>query len=107
MELDLPDSEIGYVMTAMGENDNAPLDCEFRIRSRTSVDQHGKLVEVGDSATVNDLGRLIVHATVTPHEMIDDWKPETGVVAWVRCGKASAGFVMFRKVIETLRMWGG
>lgn len=105
-ELDIPDDQIGYVVSARRDN-KEPLSCVFRIRSSPHVDHTGRVIQVSNVTHITDGAQLVVRSMIEPDKAIVSEKSETGLLGWVRCRSAPAGFVLFRRVIEAIRMRGG
>ncbi|MDV6033520.1 MAG: hypothetical protein F9B45_26205 [Phycisphaera sp. RhM] len=106
VELDVPDQEFGYVMAAAERQDDAPVECHFRIRSEPQRQRQGTLHGLDQAASLDRFGRLVVTASIQPKEQDTTFAAEAGVVGWIDCDRAAAGFVLCRKVIEQLRLWG-
>ncbi|QEF99712.1 hypothetical protein Mal15_37780 [Stieleria maiorica] len=106
VELDVPDREVGYVLAALERQTDDPVECRFRLRSQPQRQRRGTLLGLDPSASLDRFGRLIVAASVQPHEHDITFNADSGVVGWIDCNPAAAGFVLSRKVIEQLRLWG-
>lgn len=106
VELDVPDDEMGYVVTAMGRAEQHPVHCRFRFRSQPEMERTGVMTQLQATATTNQLGQLVVVGLVEPTEQEGEFAAESGVVGWIDCDRASVGFVLCRKVIERFRNWG-
>ncbi|MCA9136627.1 MAG: HlyD family efflux transporter periplasmic adaptor subunit, partial [Planctomycetales bacterium] len=106
VELDVPDQEVGYVLVSLEREQHQPVVCRFRIRSEPETPRMGEVIGLGQTATLDPNGRLVVTATVHPSDVDTEFTADSGVIGWIECGQASAGFVMCRKVIEQLRLWG-
>lgn len=106
VELEVPDQQVGYVAASMEREDRPPVLCEFRIRSEPETLRSGEVIQMAQTATLDRLGRVVIAVTVQPDNVEQAFTTDSGVVGWIDCGKASTGFVMCRKVIEQLRLWG-
>jgi multidrug efflux pump subunit AcrA (membrane-fusion protein) len=106
VELEIPDEEIGYVVDAMNRQERKPVKCRFRIRSDPEVERSGELIKLEQTATPNRLGQWVVLGKVDPTDRNAKFASESGVTGWVECNRSAAGFVLFRKVIERLRIAG-
>ncbi|QDV82772.1 efflux RND transporter periplasmic adaptor subunit [Stieleria magnilauensis] len=106
VELDVPDQEFGYVLAAAERQDDAPVECHFRIRSEPQRQRQGTLRGLDQAASLDRFGRLVVTASIDPNDQDATFAADAGVVGWIDCDRAAAGFVLCRKVIEQLRLWG-
>lgn len=106
VELDVPDDEMGYVVQAMDRQEEKPVRCRFRLRSEPELERSGVMTRLGATATLNQIGQLVVVGLVEPTQQENGFAAESGVIGWIDCNRAPAGFVMCRKVIERLRSWG-
>ncbi|QDV43357.1 HlyD family secretion protein [Stieleria neptunia] len=106
VELDVPDQEIGYVLAAAARQADDPVACRFRIRSEPQRQRHGTLHGLDQVASLDRFGRLVVTASIRPDEQDATFAADAGVVGWIDCNRSAAGFVLCRKVIEQLRLWG-
>ncbi|MCS7467875.1 hypothetical protein NZK35_14575 [Stieleria sp. ICT_E10.1] len=106
VELDVPDQEFGYVSAAAERQDDAPIECHFRIRSEPQRQRLGTLLGLDQAASLDRFGRLVVTASIQPNDQDATFAADAGVVGWIDCNRAAAGFVLCRKVIEQLRLWG-
>lgn len=106
LEMEVPEREIGYVLDSIDHNEIDPVRCRFRIRSRPERERFGTFTGLEQAATLNRFGRLVTIASFDPDELDDDFAADSGVTGWIDCDRAPAGFVMFRTVIEQLRLWG-
>ena len=106
-ELRISEGKLGYIMQAMKENENEPLDVEFRVATNPNVLLKGTLEQknVAARADTGQSGvpefRAIVDADVSD---LEDLKPGAGVTANVRCGRRPLGFVWSYQVIDWLRL---
>ncbi|WP_182870360.1 biotin/lipoyl-binding protein [Rhodopirellula sp. JC639] len=106
VELDVPDREVGYVLAAIERQAVDPVECRFRLRSQPQRQRQGTLLGLAPSASLDRFGRLVVAASIQPNEHDTMFSADAGVVGWIDCNSAAAGFVLSRKVIEQLRLWG-
>lgn len=112
VEFDIPDREVGYVIDALNDQVESGVHCGFRIRSEPDVRHAGVLTRLDQTARIDHLGRLVVCGVVQPVdrsqgiEGAQDFAVDSGVTGWVHCNRAAAGFVLCRKLIEQLRLWG-
>jgi multidrug efflux pump subunit AcrA (membrane-fusion protein) len=106
VELDVPVEDIGYVSTALERSDRRPVECRYRFRSEPEISREGVVTKMGQTASVNAGGRLVVVASVDPRDNEGQFAADSGVLGWIQCDRAAAGFVLSRKIIERLRLWG-
>ncbi len=106
VELDVPDQEFGYVLAAAERQADDPVECRFRIRSEPQRQRQGTLTGLDQAASLDRFGRLVVTASIRPNEQDATFAADAGVVGWIDCNRAAAGYVLCRKVIEQLRLWG-
>ena len=97
---------MGYILRAMMENDNEPLDVEFRVATNPNILLKGKLQNknVAARADTGQAGvpefRAIVDADISD---LEELRPGAGVTAKVFCGRKQLGFVWFYQIIDFMR----
>ncbi|MCO8123039.1 hypothetical protein NHH03_14920 [Stieleria sp. TO1_6] len=114
IELDVPDQEIGYVQRALQHRiehasrpaTDDPLRCQFRVRSQPETRYDATLGRLSETTSFDTHGRLVVVATIHPTDSTLAFAPQAGVIGWIDCDRAPAGFVLCRKLIERFRLWG-
>ena len=105
-ELRIPQNKMGYILRAMMENDNEPLDVEFRVATNPNILLKGKLQNknVAARADTGQAGvpefRAIVDADISD---LEELRPGAGVTAKVFCGRKQLGFVWFYQIIDFMR----
>lgn len=106
IELRIPQNKIGYVTSAVANNDGKPLKVEFILGSNANKTFHGELISVAQRAELSDSGvpefRALVNADFEETD-VRDLRPGTGATAKIICGRKSLGFVWFYQVIDYLR----
>ncbi|MEL6107525.1 MAG: HlyD family efflux transporter periplasmic adaptor subunit [Planctomycetota bacterium] len=105
IRVEIDDSDTGYVVRANAESET-PLNCTYRRRGDPTKTYQATLHRVADSVHLNEFGQRVLPATLTPERTDHVSVAESGVTAWIESESAPAGFVLFRKVVETLRMHG-
>ncbi len=104
MELEIDDTEAGYILDAQQEGETR---CHFELRSHPGISFDGFLVELGDVLETNSKGNWVLKA------MAEVSNPSTNVEETVRVGSTanvkvlaghrSVGFVWFRGIVEWWR----
>ncbi len=108
IELRIPQNKIGYVTSAMTENNGQPLPVEFVLGTNASSRAQGTLIRVANRAEMSDAGvpefRAIVNIDTEDNNVnVRDLRPGAGVTAKIICGREPMGFVWFYQVIDYLR----
>ncbi|MEO1530322.1 MAG: biotin/lipoyl-binding protein, partial [Planctomycetota bacterium] len=103
--LEIDDCDAGYVARAHAKSD-VPLQCNYRRRSDPTRTYQASLKRLNESVHVNETGQRVLEATLAPTDADHQGIPESGVVGWIQSESRPAGFVLFRRVIQTLRMRG-
>jgi hypothetical protein len=100
LQLRVPEADIRYVLTATEDGD-APPAISYSLETSPEVTRHTTLTSLGAATDVDRRGEL---STLAIAELEDaafgEERPGAGVVARIRCGRRSVGFVWFRQVIE-------
>lgn len=103
-ELRIPQNQVGYVVAALDESKNEPLNVEFRVATNPNLLFEGKLVRLADRTDQGESGvpefRAIVAADVSE---LKELRPGAGLTAKIFCGRRSTGFVWFYQVIDFMR----
>ena len=101
-QLDIPDSEFGYVSDALG---NGAVPVSFRLANDSQTRLIGNLSRVSGTASITENGDSILRGIVDLSESTDDSAFRVGATlsATAHCGKRSLGFVWFRSVIGWFR----
>lgn len=100
VELDIPDDQIGYLLTASSED----LSCSFRVLSSPTKVHQGIVSHIDQVAQLNEAGQSIVRANVSIQaDQIDSFRRGANIVAKVDCGQRRAAFVLFRGLVQWWR----
>ena len=105
IQLEIDDRDAGYVVRAESKSDQ-PLRCQYRRQSDPTTTRRATVTRLSDAIRVNEAGRSTLRATLQPDRQPSDGVPESGVVGWIESETAPAIYVLFRKVVQTLRTKG-
>lgn len=100
VELDIPEDNVNYVL---GQQSHGSCFSSFRLRSDPTRTYEGEIHEIADVAHLDPAGDSVVRATIAIESDEEEFRSGATVVARVRCGKHSLGFVTFRSLIEWYR----
>lgn len=100
LELRVPEADARHVLRAITSSESA-LPVTFSLETSPEKIRETHLASLAASTDVDESGKLstLAIAHVNGPEFETE-RPGTGVVAYVHCGRFSAGYVWFRKVIE-------
>lgn len=100
LQLRVPEADIRYVLTATEDVDSQP-PISYSLETSPEITRHTTLTSLGAATDVDRRGELstLVIAKLEDSAFGEE-RPGTGVVARIRCGRRSVGFVWFRQVIE-------
>jgi biotin carboxyl carrier protein len=104
IEVEIPDRELGYVLDALDESGENTLACRYRLHAAPEAPRQGELMSVEPCASINVDGNTVVRGTIVPGSNQERFATESGLSASIHCGRGAAGFVLFRKIIEQIRM---
>lgn len=128
LELRIPETDVRYVIDRIGEAQTPPL-VTFTLETTPDLKMQTQLGRLEQSTELDDRGQLSTRATApfqnnhrkTADEINNDGgnsahgidqdlrtrqrRPGAGVMAQIHCGRRSVGFVLFRKVIDSVRRW--
>jgi hypothetical protein len=103
LELRIDDADAGHVVEAW-EASGEDLQVEFRLASDPGQRYTGRLIRLADATDLDPSGVPVLSATVAlENANIQHGRPGASVVAWIRCGQRSIGFVWFRQIIEAVQ----
>ncbi len=103
VELEIPDQHLGDVL-ALRLPASVTVACTLRLRSNPDPTYHGVMDRVNASAHRTATGQSVV----TAHVALENYRDEhlrsgATVIARLHCGRAAAGYVLFRGVIQWWR----
>lgn len=105
IRLEIDDSDTGYVVRAKAKS-KTPLSCTYRHPSEPTRTHQATLQRLADSVHLNESGQRVLGATLKPEITGHLGVAESGVMGWIESESAPVGFVLFRKVVQTLRIHG-
>lgn len=100
LDLRVPEADARHVLNAIASSDtNLPVSFALETSPETFRQTH--LQSLAASTELDAAGTLSTLAVAqVDGEGYQDQRPGSGVVAYISCGRFSAGYVWFRKVIE-------
>lgn len=106
LDMRIPEVDVRHVIDAQDKSEK-PLVISFAVETAPDKKLTTSLAKLAASTEVDDYGRLSVLATAIPEQAeILNPRPGAGVVAQIHCDRRSAGFVLFRRIIESIqRRW--
>lgn len=106
IDLRIPEVEVRHVIHGQAESPD-PLSISITVETDPEKRIATSLTRLSASTEVDDYGQLSVLATAIPGKAdISNPRPGAGVIGRISCGKRSAGYVLFRRIIESVqRRW--
>ncbi len=106
LDMRIPEVDVRHVINGQAES-KSPLTISFAVETDPEKEMTTSLTRLAASTDIDDFGRLSVLATAIPGKAdIPSPRPGAGVVGHIHCGRRSAGYVMFRRIIESFqRRW--
>ena len=106
LDFRIPERDARHVFQAEMES-KAPLTVTYSLETEPDRTIETTLSRVSASTDVDEYGRLSTLATSIPEPShIRNPRPGAGMVGYIHCGKYSAGYVLFRRIIEAFqRSW--
>lgn len=106
IDLRIPEGDMRHVLHARGES-HAPLSISFTVETDPAKTLKTSLSRLSASTEVDEFGHLSILATAIPGKAdISHPRPGAGVIGHIHCGERSAGYVLFRRIIESIqRRW--
>ena len=100
LDLRVPEADARHVLNAIaGSDTNLPVSFALETSPETFRQTH--LQSLAASTELDAAGTLSTLAVAqVDGEGFQDQRPGSGVVAYISCGRFSAGYVWFRKMIE-------
>jgi len=106
LDFRVPESEIRYVIQAVSDTSHS-VNVSYIVETAPETIHKSSLTHVGESTDVDEYGRLSTQVTIDSSlDEIQMPRPGAGAIGWIDCGRYSAGYVLFRRIIESLeRKW--
>jgi multidrug efflux pump subunit AcrA (membrane-fusion protein) len=103
-ELDVPDDQIGYVLSAHKTTD--AIQGSFQLATNRGVDYRGEVLRVSSRTESADHDRAIVRVTMdVDEEAIGELRPGATIFAEIHCGQRTVAYVLFHDLFETVQNW--
>ncbi|RLT02527.1 MAG: hypothetical protein DWI22_20540 [Planctomycetota bacterium] len=103
LDLRIPELEVRHVIKEQAAR-QAPLLISFAIETDPEKELSTSLSRLSASTEVDEFGRLSVTATAVPGKAdLLNPRPGAGVVGYIHCGRRQAGYVLFRRIIESFQ----
>ncbi len=106
IDLRVPEVDVRHVLNRQAKF-NDPISISFTVETDPEKKIFTSLSRLSAATEVDDYGRLSVLATAIPGKAdISNPRPGAGIVGYIHCGKQPAGYVLFRRIIESFqRRW--
>jgi hypothetical protein len=106
LDLRIPEVDVRHVIQQQATS-GTELVVSFAVETAPEKEFTTTLTRLSASTDIDEYGRLSVLATATPgHADILNPRPGAGVVGHIHCGSRAAGYVLFRRIIESFqRRW--
>lgn len=106
IDMHVPEVDMRHVINRRGSS-NEPLPISFTLETDPEKKLFTSLSRLSASTEIDEFGRLSVLATAIPGKAdISNPRPGAGVVGYIHCGKKPAGYILFRRIIESFqRRW--
>ncbi len=104
VQLDVPDEEIGHLLSAQRASGDDGLPVEFILQTDPAKAYRGTVASVGMATVVTgDSDPSIPVVVNVDRAALSAPRPGAGVVARLHCGRRAVGFVWFRRLWEEVR----
>ncbi len=106
LDMRIPEVDVRHVIDELTAS-KLPLPVSFAVETAAGKEITTTLTRLSASTEIDEFGRLSVLATAVPGKAdILNPRPGAGVVGQVHCGRRPAGYVLFRRIIESFqRRW--
>ena len=106
VEVRIPDRDVGHLKQAIAAAAGKPVPAMFSVTTDLDHEIRGEVESLGDVVEDDPVEGPNVLARVRfDRGQLKDLLPGASVVARIDCGKRVAGFVWFRRLIETVTTW--
>ncbi len=103
LDMGIPEVDIRHVIRGQAAAQN-PLLISFAVETDPEKELTTSLARLSASTEVDEFGRLSVTASAIPGKAdLLNPRPGAGVVGYIHCGRRSAGYVLFRRMIESFQ----
>ena len=106
IDLRIPEVDVRHVIHGQAESQE-PLSISITVETDPAKQIATSLSRLSASTEIDEYGRLSVMATaISVEASISNPRPGAGVIGRIYCGKRPAGYVIFRRIIESFqRRW--
>ena len=106
IDLRVPEVDVRHVIDRRAKLHDA-LPISFTVETDPEKRLFTSLSRLSAATEVDEYGRLSVLATAIPGKAdISNPRPGAGIVGYIHCGRQPAGYVLFRRIIESFqRRW--
>jgi len=106
IDLRVPEVDVRHVIDRRAKLHDA-LPISFTVETDPEKKLFTSLSRLSAATEVDEYGRLSVLATAIPGKAdISNPRPGAGIVGYIHCGRQPAGYVLFRRIIESFqRRW--
>ncbi|MGQ0635313.1 MAG: HlyD family efflux transporter periplasmic adaptor subunit [Planctomycetaceae bacterium] len=106
LELEIPENRLGHVLEGEQKLGTERLPVDFILATATETTHRGELEASATRSVVSDEGGAVVEMFATVDaQSLRHRRIGAEVIAKIRCGKRSLGYVLFGDVIEFLRKY--
>ena len=107
LELKIPQNKVGYISSALVDNEGNPLKADYHVATNPSEKLKGEMIEIANRAEMGQSGQPEFRAIISadPESKKEVLKPGVGVTARIHCGKRAIGFVWTHQIIDYFRTW--
>lgn len=103
LDMRIPEVDIRHVIRGQAAA-QGPLQISFAVETNPEQELTTSLSRLSASTEVDEFGRLSVTASAMPEKAdLLNPRPGAGVVGYIHCGRRSAGYVLFRRMIESFQ----
>lgn len=103
LDFRVPESDARHLADAQALSQN-PLRVSYSLETEPERVMQTSISRISASTDVDEYGRLSTLATAIPNAVeIKDPRTGAGVVGQIHCGRQSAGYVLFRRIIEAFQ----
>ena len=103
LDMRIPEVDMRHVIQGQAEVPD-PLRISFAVETDPEKVLTTSLARLSASTEVDEFGRLSVTASAIPRKAdLLHPRPGAGLVGYIHCGRRSAGYVLFRRMIESFQ----
>jgi hypothetical protein len=105
LEVEIPDHHVNHVLEAR-QTSGPQLDASFILKTNPNVTYEGTIDRISTRTITDADGSAYVKAIVAiDRDLVAPLTSGTAVVAKIRCGRESIGYVWLHDLIDAVRTW--